>query len=52
MPVTFEQDEKEPIFTTEKESEIFRELYNRDSPENKKLIDNMKHLLDDILRKK
>jgi len=33
----------------EKESEIFRELYNRDSPENKKLIDDMKYLLDDIL---
>lgn len=45
----FDNYEKEPIFTNEKESEIFRELYNRDSPENKKLIDNMKYLLDDIL---
>ena len=48
----FDNYEKEPIFTNEKESEIFRELYNRDSPENKKLIDNMKYLLDDILSKK
>lgn len=47
----FDNYEKEPIFTNEKESEIFRELYNRDSPENKKLIDNMKYLLDDILSK-
>lgn len=46
----FDNYEKEPIFTNEKESEIFRELYNRNSPENKKLIDNMKYLLDDILR--
>ena len=45
----FDNYEKEPIFTNEKESEIFRELYNRDSPENKKLIDNIKYLLDDIL---
>jgi len=47
----FDNYEKEPIFTNEKESEIFRELYNRDSSENKKLIDNMKYLLDDILIK-
>jgi hypothetical protein len=47
----FDNYEKEPIFTNEKESEIFRELYNRHSPENKKLIDNMKYLLDDILIK-
>ena len=47
----FDNYEKEPIFTNEKESEIFRQLYNRDSPENKKLIDNMKYLLDDILIK-
>jgi len=46
----FDNYEKEPIFTNEKESEIFRELYNKDSPENKKIIDNMKYLLDDILR--
>ena len=45
----FDNYQKEPIFTNEKESEIFRELYNRNSPENKKLIDNMKYLLDDIL---
>lgn len=45
----FDNYQKEPIFTNEKESEIFRELYNKDSPENKKLIDNMKYLLDDIL---
>jgi len=47
----FDNYQKEPIFTNEKESEIFRELYNRDSSENKKLIDNMKYLLDDILIK-
>jgi hypothetical protein len=47
----FDNYEKEPIFTNEKESEIFRELYNRHSLENKKLIDNMKYLLDDILIK-
>tara|TARA_Y100000389_G_scaffold115627_1_gene112754 strand:+ start:29570 stop:30721 length:1152 start_codon:yes stop_codon:yes gene_type:complete len=48
----FDNYEKEPIFTNEKESEIFRELYNRDSPENKKLIDNMKYLVDNILSEK
>ena len=47
----FDNYQKEPIFTNEKESEIFRELYNRDSLENKKLINNMKYLLDDIFSK-
>lgn len=42
----FDNYEKEQIFTNEKESEIFRELYNKNSLENQKLINNMKYLLD------
>ena len=45
----YDNYQKEPIFTNQKESEIFRELYNRDSQENKKLIENIKDLVESEL---
>ena len=35
----------QPIFTNEKESEIFREIYNKNSNINKEIINNIKKLI-------
>ena len=40
---------KEPIFTYEKESEIFREVDNRYCPENKNIINSIKRLMGEIV---
>ena len=51
VATTHNLENNQIVKTNIRESEIFRELYNIESPENKKLIDNMKYLLDDILIK-
>lgn len=41
----FDRYQNEEIFTNEKESEIFRELYNKNSKENVNLINQVKYII-------